>query len=155
MGKYVCMFALLGVFGLLVSLTDLSQAASRGELKEQMKEKLTHSQEVLAGIVTEDFAQIESGANGLAGVCEVLGWTENKTKGQFKTHDTEFHEVALELVSLAKEKNLEGAQYKYFQMTTICMDCHQHVRDVEAPEKYTGGIHQGEYLHKGGHVHSR
>lgn len=155
MREFVAVFTVFSVFFVVVGLAGMSQAVTRLELKEQMRHKLQYSQEVLSGIVMEDFERVEEGAKGLAEVCEVVGWTEAKTKGRFKTHDTEFHEIALELLTLAKERNLEGALYKYIQMTTICLDCHQHVRDVEAPEKYTGGIHEGEYLHKGRHVHSR
>lgn len=155
MSRFVGIFALLGMFYAVIGSINQAQAVTRLELKEQMRNKLEHSQDVLSGIITEDYEQLEEAANGLAGVCEIVGWTEAKTKGRFKTHDTEFHEIANELVILAKERNLEGALYKYIQMTTICMDCHQHVRDVEAPEKYTGGIHEGEYLHEGRHVHSR
>ena len=156
MKRTIGIFALLGVFCLLISSIGLAQEQpKKKELKEQMRLKLQHAQEVLEGMVTEDSAKIEKGANGLMEVCQTLGWTEQKTKGQFKTHDTEFHNIAHELLNLAKAGNLEGVYYKYNQMTMNCIDCHQHIRDVEAPEKYKGGIHEGEFLYKGQHVHSR
>lgn len=156
MRRFIRVFALLSICCLFISSANLAQAEEKKkELKEQMKLKLSHSQEVLEGMVREDFAKIEKGANGLVVICQTLGWTEEKTKGQFKTHDTEFHNIAHELMNLAKEGNLEGVYYKYIQMTVSCIDCHQHIRDVEAPEKYRGGIHEGEFLYKGRHVHSR
>lgn len=114
-----------------------------------MRKKLQNTQELLEGIVVEDFVKIEKNANSLVTVCEKVGWTEEKTKGKFETHDTEFHEIAQELATLAKDKNLEGLQNKYNHMVMICIDCHHHIRDVEAPEKYPGGIQEGQYLRKG------
>lgn len=123
-------------------------------VKEEMQSKLLDAQEVLAGIAMEDFDRIAKGANGLLDMCETVGWTEEKTKGEFAAHDVEFHQVANELLTLARAHNLEGAHYKYIQMTTICMDCHIHVRDVEKAEKY-GEAHKYEPMREGRHIHSR
>lgn len=150
MRRIIGIFALLAIPCLVGGSIDLTQAqVTKGELKEQMRLKLLHTQDVLSGIAMEDFSQIEKGANGLVEVCRMVGWTEGKTKGKFETHDIEFHNVAHELVDLAKAKNLEGAHYKYIQMTTICMDCHKHVRDTEKE------AHKGESLKEERHIHSR
>ncbi|WKZ18710.1 MAG: hypothetical protein QY310_14985 [Candidatus Jettenia sp. CY-1] len=123
--------------------TEKESGVSKKGLKEQVRKKLQNTQELLVGVVVEDFGKVEKSANNLVAVCETVGWTEEKTKGKFETHDTEFHEIAQELATLARDKNLEGMQNKYTHMVMICIDCHQHIRDVEAPEKYPGGTQGG------------
>ncbi len=141
------------LFCLAISSVYLAPVQGR-TLQEEMQAKLQDTQEVLAGIAMEDFSRIEKGVTALLNMCEAVGWTEEKTKGEFERHDVEFHQVANELLRLAKAHNLEGAHYKYIQMTTICMDCHIHVRDIERAQKY-GEAHKYEPLWEGKHVHSR
>ncbi len=153
MRRVISICALLALFCLVSSSIHLAPAQGR-TLQEEMQLKLLHTQDVLSGIAMEDFVRIEKGASGLLNVCEAVGWTEEKTKGEFKTHDTEFHKVASELLSLARAGNLEGAHYKYIQMTTVCTDCHTHVRDIEKAEKYKEA-HKYEPMKEGSHIHSR
>ncbi|MCF6159459.1 MAG: hypothetical protein E3K32_13025 [wastewater metagenome] len=155
MRRYFNILCLLSVFCLLMGSIGLAEEVGKKKLKEQMQRKLSNTQDLLEGIVMEDFEKIRKSANNLVDVCEVVGWTEEKTKGQFKDYDTHFHDLASELVALADARNLEGSQNKYNQVVMMCINCHQHVRDVEASEKYPGGTHKGEYLYEGKHIHSR
>ncbi len=144
---------ILVVFLLTLAIGVASQVQAR-TLQEEMQLKMLHMQDILSGIAMEDYARVEKGADGLLNVCEAVGWTEEKAKGKFKTHDVEFHEVAGELLALAQAKNLEGVHYKYIEMTTICMNCHTHVRDIEKGEKYKEA-HKYEPIKEGKHIHSR
>lgn len=156
MNRVWYMLFVFGVFIAFYSSNGLAkEEVAKKSLKQQMTLKLEYVQEILEGIAKEDFSKIENSANKLVELCEIVGWTESKSKGQFETHDKEFHEVAQELVTLAKAQNLEGVHYKHNNLVMDCIDCHQHIRDVEAPEKYVGGVHKGEYLYKGRHVKSR
>ncbi|MCF6147110.1 MAG: hypothetical protein E3K37_00450 [Candidatus Kuenenia sp.] len=156
MKRIWCMLFVLGVFVTFYSSNGMAEEEiAKKTLKQQMELKLEYVQEILEGIAKEDFSKVENGANKLVELCEIVGWTETKSKGQFKKHDKKFHEVAQELVTLARAQNLEGVHYKYNNLVMDCIDCHQHIRDVEAPDKYIGGVHEGEYLYKGKHVHSR
>jgi cytochrome c556 len=155
MKRTMGVFALSGIFCFCISTIGFAEEFGKSELKEQMQVKLRHFQDVLEGIVLEDVEKIKKGANNLVTMCEIVGWTEEKTTGKFEEYDTQFHHLAEDLVTLAEALNLEGVQNKYNHMVMTCIHCHQHVRDVEAPEKYMGEIHEGEPMHKGRHIHSR
>ncbi|MGQ3686242.1 MAG: hypothetical protein ACUBOA_14740 [Candidatus Loosdrechtia sp.] len=147
--------ALSGIFCFCISTIGFANEFGKIELKEQMQLKLRNFQDVLEGLVLEDFDKTTKAAKNLVTMCDTVGWTEKKTAGKFKDYDTEFHHLAEDLVILAETQNIEGLQSKYSHIVMTCIHCHQHVRDVEAPEKYMGGLHEGEYLHKGRHIHSR
>jgi hypothetical protein len=155
MKKVSGMYILFFFFLFTLFAGHVQAETTKATLKEQMKNKLSYAQDLLEAIVLEDFAKIEKSAGDLKQICELVGWTEEKTKGHFENHDTEFHDTAREMISLAKDKNLEGVHYKYNHLIMSCIDCHQHIRDIQATEKYPGAVHEGEYLYKGRHIKSR
>ena len=92
-----------------------------------MRVKLVGSQNVLTGLVTEDFELIRRGASDMKTMSEAIQWPRSKDK-VYEHYGQDFRRQCDKLMQLAKKKNLEGAHYTYLHMTTTCVNCHNYVR---------------------------
>ena len=93
-----------------------------------MQAKLTNAQNVLAGLIRKDFAGIESAARALKHISEAAEWPRQRDT-VYEHYSSEFRRQCIKLADLAKQGNHEGASFTYMHMTTICINCHDHVRD--------------------------
>lgn len=93
-----------------------------------MHAKLTSAQNVLAGLVRENFDQIESAAREMKRISQAAEWPRQRDS-VYEHYSAEFRRQCAKLENLAKDRNHEGASFTYMQMTTICISCHDYVRD--------------------------
>ncbi len=93
-----------------------------------MHAKLTSSQNVLAGLVRENFAQIEAAAREMKRISEAAEWPRPRDT-IYEHYSAEFRRQCGKLEVLAQKRNHEGAAFTYMHMTTICISCHDYVRD--------------------------
>lgn len=112
----------------------------REEARPLMRAKLASSQRVFEGLLTKDFAQIRKGADELVGITDVAAW-QNIEDPVHKHYHAEFRRLIIKLRGLAEKGNLEGASFLYMQSVSTCMNCHEHVRDVQ---KIANGKEDGE-----------
>lgn len=92
----------------------------------QMRRKLEYSQQILDGLVTEDFEKMRNAATSL----NELGkrkWIENESTDD-RTQNQVFWFTTGTLLMAAEKKNLDGALLSYTQMTHSCVNCHQLLR---------------------------
>lgn len=104
----------------------LQQQSSHGPL---MLAKLSASQRIVGGLVSEDFAEIRRGAADLRQICEATAWKGHSDQ-IYAHHRTELRRQTEKLIKMAGEKNLDGAAFSYMQSLTTCISCHQYCRDV-------------------------
>ena len=97
-----------------------------------MQAKLVMTQRVLEGILSHDFDTIQSSAQGLSRLAEASASADADDR-IFEHFRTEFVRLSLQLESLAKDENLEGAAYAHQNLTATCIACHTHVRDASRP----------------------
>lgn len=102
--------------------------AAKGELRPYMHAKLYHTQQVMGGLVTHDFAEIRKGAGAL----KQTSLDAPQPKGNDKTDDElyehfklEFLRLTTQLGQMADDENLEGAAFVYQSLTANCMACHE------------------------------
>jgi len=94
-----------------------------------MEAKLTDSQDILEGLVTEDFDLIQKGAEHLQAMSKATEW--HVIQGPvFAQHSNEFRRTAEKLAAVAKQKNIDGAALTYMHLTMTCIDCHKFVRST-------------------------
>jgi hypothetical protein len=93
-----------------------------------MKVKLTQSQNILEGLTTEDFDQIEKNASAMFLLTKAEQWNASKDP-QFIQRSNEFARFTSQLAKYAKEKNLEGASLMNVQLTLSCIECHRFLRE--------------------------
>jgi cytochrome c556 len=94
---------------------------------EVMRRKLDHSQQVLRGLATQDFALIATNAQRLVRLSQSGGWLVRQTP-EYELFTMEFRRSAEELVRAASAKNIDGATVAYTQMTFSCVSCHKYMR---------------------------
>ena len=95
-----------------------------------MKQKLIHSQDVLEGLVTEDFAQIEKAAE-MHTLSQAAEWQVLRTP-TYDLSSKEFQTACSQLEKAAKEKNTDGASLAWIRVPMTCLSCHKHVRSVKS-----------------------
>jgi cytochrome c556 len=94
-----------------------------------MQRKLKHAQKVLEGLAINDFDKIADNGQELLDLSKLAEWKAIKTP-RYATYSDEFRENVEKLIKNAKDKNLDGATLAYLEMTSSCVKCHKHVREV-------------------------
>jgi len=115
--------ALVGLFA------PAATPAQQPKIFKIMTEKLKASQDLLAGIATEDFTKITRSAEELIQLTKKEEWHVLKTP-KYEMHSNEFRRTAEVIIAKAKAKNLDGVTLTYFEMTMSCVRCHKYVREV-------------------------
>jgi len=93
-----------------------------------MQKKLEHSQQILEGLATEDFALIAKNAKILSTYTQLETWTRSGLP-QYETQLKIFRFANDEMIRQAEAKNLDGCSLAYIQLTLGCVNCHKVVRD--------------------------
>lgn len=104
-------------------------APPNGNEPALMRAKLASSQKVLEGLLTEDFELIRKGAEEMHKISEAAEW-RTVPDPVYDHYSAEFRRLAEKLIHLAEGKNIEGAAFSHMHLTTVCISCHEHVRDV-------------------------
>jgi len=126
MNKMTIFFSL----ALLLGVPVLSGHGTEPKKAEPlMQRKLKHAQTVLEGLAINDFDKIGDSAQELLVISKLAEWKVVKTP-RYANYSNEFQEIAEKLIKAAKEKNLDGATLAYLEMTSSCVKCHKHFREV-------------------------
>jgi cytochrome c556 len=96
-----------------------------------MDAKLRFSQKLLSALATEDYDQMVAQAQNLKLMSLESTWNILQTQDYIQ-HSADFRRRADNLTKAAKQKNLDAAALAYVQLTLNCIECHKHVRDVNA-----------------------
>jgi len=100
------------------------------QTQDTMQAKLAYSKSVLEGIVTEDFALVETSAQKLVALSQSVDWKVRQSP-EYQEHTREFARQARAIEKAAQARNIDGATLAYFQMTLSCVNCHRHMRGTE------------------------
>ncbi|MGI9517510.1 MAG: hypothetical protein ACR2NP_10710 [Pirellulaceae bacterium] len=102
-----------------------------------MRAKLAGSQNVLDGLVSENFELIRHGAENMKRMSEAVNWP--RADDQVYQHmGQEFRRQCDKLMELADTGDLDGAHYTFLQMTSSCINCHNYVRRAFRVERDAG-----------------
>lgn len=96
-----------------------------------MHAKMVCTQQVLAGLLSEDYASIRDSADELLALARDV--PSRKTGDQvddsmYEHFRYELVRLASELRSMGEDRNLTGAAYVHNNLTAACIGCHQHLR---------------------------
>jgi hypothetical protein len=131
--------ALLGITAICCAIPSLAQTddtelRSRVSIEALMQRKLGSAQALIKGLALDDFKLIESEAQQLQLLSLDAGWNVIQTE-EYARISGEFREAAKKIRKAGNEKNLDAAGLGYFQLPMTCIDCHRHVRNVEATKR--------------------
>jgi hypothetical protein len=129
----VCSFLAAQVTPIPVS-PDANSDLSQEDTQVIMQAKLASAQEVLAGLVTQDFESIESAASVLSKIS--LSPPPKFEKSGAESSDEIYEHFRLEFARLAgqlqrhaRNRELEATAYVQQNMTATCIACHDFIRD--------------------------
>ena len=115
---------------------DEKKTEPDGEKKRSkfMREKLTSSQLVLEGLMTEDYDLMQKGAKKMIQMSNATEW--QVIEGPvFARQSEEFRAAAKQVIKFSKEKNIDGASLSYLHLTMTCISCHKKVNKVLISQK--------------------
>ncbi|MCR9117761.1 MAG: cytochrome c [bacterium] len=95
--------------------------------RDFMRLKLMYAQNVLEGLTTDDFEQIETAVKNLQQVTEGEKWLDFKDE-KYQEQTKDFKKATAELLEAAKSKNIDATALRFQQLSIRCIDCHKHVR---------------------------
>ena len=127
--KLLSLFVLssLCAAAVLIQQDALTQEVQEDQTTPFMRAKLAGSQNVLDGLVSENFTLIRHGAENMKRMSEAVGWPRADDP-VYQHMGEEFRRQCDKLVQLADASDLDGAHYTFLQMTSSCINCHNYVR---------------------------
>lgn len=130
---------LCSILLLAIGAAWLLKAAPKSDPPEMttrsaMRAKLTSAHQILEGIATENFSQIETNAQKLIQLSKVAGWRARQTP-EYELFTNEFRRHAEAIIEAAQKKNLDGATLAYMQLTFNCASCHKHMRGLRTASR--------------------
>jgi len=102
-----------------------------------MKKKLEYSQNILAGLATEDFELIGKNARAMNKLNVLEQWLHAKSSA-YRTQLKLFGFANRQLIRMADDENLDGCNVAYLQLTLSCIHCHRVVRDLNRGKSDSG-----------------
>lgn len=117
---------------LAVAFAAEPEAERRGRA-EFMREKLSHSKNILEGLAREDFIQIKRGARALKAMKESPEWPamSRPASSRYGFYSFEFQELVEQLEAKAVAKDIDGTTLAYVRLTMNCVNCHKELRARE------------------------
>jgi hypothetical protein len=97
--------------------------------RDFMRTKLMFSQNVFEGLTTGDFDAIERAVEEVQNITEGSQWVAIDNDVYRKLTE-EFKTTTKRLMAAAKTKNLDATALRYYNMSTSCIDCHNHIRQA-------------------------
>jgi hypothetical protein len=129
----ITLLGMIAMAGFVFSSRTVSAKPADKAVNQFMQQKLTDAQDVLEGLVTEDFDQIERAASDMHTLSQAAEWQVLKTP-TYDLFSKEFQTACTQLEKAAKEKNTDGASLAWIKVTMTCLSCHKHVRNAKVAQ---------------------
>lgn len=97
--------------------------------KQFMRGKLLSNQKIVEGLSLKDFGLVKEGAEGVTALVKGQHWFVLETE-EYKNYSREMEQAARMLEVAAKDKNIEAAALRYFDLTLNCIDCHRYLETM-------------------------
>jgi hypothetical protein len=126
-----CGFVLVAGFDAALAEEPAATAEQRHQPSFWMKKKLEYSEQILAGLTSEDFDRIRNSAKAMNALGHIENWVHASRPG-YRAQLTIFHDANEQLIAEANDDDLDGATLAYVQLTLSCVNCHKVVRDTKS-----------------------
>lgn len=108
---------------LMFSSVASSQTARTGRL---MREKLQHSQRILAALVTSDYGLLQRETQALTVITRSPEWSTLITP-DLRPYTSDFTRALAALAAASERRDYDAAGANYGTLTASCIACHKHV----------------------------
>jgi hypothetical protein len=135
--------ATLGVLSLAALLTQIAAAPSfaagqNTQTEQVMHQKLEHSAQLLAALVTSDWASLGRHGHELQELTTKPGWNVLRLP-EFNKYTNAFQRATTALVTAADERDPRRALAAYNGLVASCVECHQYVARARIVGRPLGG----------------
>lgn len=96
-------------------------------LSRVMREKLGHSQAILAGVIRSDWAVLDKESRALALAVRDPAWSAALTEPEYLRQSDAFSRALQNLIEAAARRDLEAAANAHVDLTITCVQCHLHM----------------------------
>ena len=103
--------------------------SDRTELGDFMRQKLESSNQILEGLVTNDFELVTDSCDELLEMSEAESWRATNDM-MYMQHSREFRNSVRALRAKSKKKSPDGSALAWLDVTLECIKCHEWVRDT-------------------------
>ena len=111
----------------LSAFVGLAASSSQGpELNRIMRQKLDHAQKILEGVVTSDWAGMETNSRALEQLTNDPRWMVLKSP-EYAQQSGAFVRAVQDLRRAAASHDLEATPQAYVAVTLKCVDCHRYL----------------------------
>jgi hypothetical protein len=111
--------------GILLAVASISTAQS-ARTARLMREKLLHSQRILAALTTSDYALLQRETQALTAITKTPAWSELITP-DLRPYTTGFTKALADLSAASDRRDYDAAGASYGALVASCIDCHKHV----------------------------
>lgn len=138
MKRHLILAAVVVLFAsVLFAMIGQARSQQRDTVGVFMRAKLDHSQKVLEGLTTEDFAMISKSAAQMEVLSQEAAWQVLQTP-EYRQQSLEFRRATRSLKDAADKEDMNGAALAYVDLTMKCVKCHQYVRTVRNASTFDG-----------------
>lgn len=99
------------------------------QMRQFMRLKLQASNQILEGLVTENFKKISDGAAQLGKMSAAEKWRASNDP-MYLQHSGDFRRMVDKLKKKAADDNLEACALVWLDVTMSCLECHEFVRSI-------------------------
>jgi cytochrome c556 len=110
----------------IVIPADDTGAMSR---RDFMRTKLLYSQNIFEGLTTGNFDAIEKAIEEVQSITSAEQWVAIDN-AKYRQLTEEFKTSTKRLKEAAKTKNLDATALRFYNLSTSCIDCHNHIRQA-------------------------
>lgn len=129
--SHVLMFLGMTAVGVIAfQWTNLTAKPTEKPVERFMNQKMTHAEDVLEGLVMEDYGQIAKAAAEMHTLSQAAEWQVLRTP-TYELFSKEFQSACTQLEKAAKDENMDGASLAWIRVTMTCLSCHKHVRNAK------------------------
>ena len=101
-------------------------AAQTRQTKQVMRQKLAQSQQLLAALVTSNWASLGSGSRNLDALTSQPGWDVLRLP-EFNKQTMAFQRAVQALADASKQRDQRTALTAYTGLVTSCVECHNYI----------------------------
>jgi hypothetical protein len=125
--------ALFGLTYWVPSGAQAQQLELPVETRNFMRLKMQHSQQILEGLMLENFNLIERHAQEMSLLSMESQWNVLRTQ-KYVDQSGDFRHAIQHLIDAAREKKMDATALAFVDVTLKCIQCHRYVRGPGAKE---------------------
>ena len=106
---------------------DVAEGPESIARRDFMRTKLMYSQNIFEGLTTGDFQLVDDAIDEIRGITAAEQWVA-VDDDRYRKLTEDFKTTIERLREAAETENIDATAFRYYQMSTSCIDCHKHIR---------------------------